>query len=262
MSTPVKVTKQGRQRLWRRHSGHLLGVLSLLVALPLLAQYDPKLQYQDRGNHYEGLKTRMVSGYDIELVSALVDWHEPSTAWPEKLHLKFYLPSAEPAFVTVRQPRPKDTFYWLDKVTPPAPWRAGALNEFAWPTEPVLRNLPLAVLDDLGVVVRLQQESPSKEEAIAPAALFHTQPPSAASAYRFTFKTNGAAHLSATIYKDNQPVYQRPQNQEKAGSPFTIRWDTQGHPEGEYRLKLSGYFDNDNTLLSKEILFYHRASWK
>lgn len=262
MSTPADVTpKQGCQGFWR-HSEYLLGVLLLLAGLPLVAQ--ELLQYQRRVNCYcyEGLKTRMVSGYDIELVSALVDWHEPNTTWPQNLHLEFYLPAAESVFVTVRQPRPKGTFYWLDKVTPPTPWRAGAVNEFAWPTETVLRSLPLAVLDDLGVVVRLRQESPAKEETIAPAALFHTRPPAAASGYRFMFKTNGAAHLAATIYKDSQTVYQRPQNQEKAGSPFTISWDTHGQPEGEYRLKLSGYFDNDNTLLSKEIIFYHRATWK
>jgi hypothetical protein len=254
--------KQGCQRSWSRRFRRLLGVLLLLAALPSLAQFDPALQYQNRGNRHEGLKTRTVSGYDIELLSAFVDWHEPSPTWPQTLHLKFYLPEAEPVFVTVRQPRPKTTYYWLDKVMPPAPWRAGAFNEFAWPTDTVLRNLPLAVLDDLGVVVRLRQENPSREETIAPAALFHTQPPAAANGYRFTFKTNGAAHVTAVIYRNNQPVYQRPQNQEKAGSPFTISWDAQGRPEGEYRLKLSGYFDNDNTPLAKEILFYHRAAWK
>src|SRR4029077_10369723 len=126
MSTPKKgMLKKGCQRFWRRHFGHLLGVLLLLAALPIFAQYDTALQYQKRGNRYEGLKTRMVSGYDIELLSALVDWHEPSTAWPENLHLKFYLPVAEPVFVTVRQPRPKATFYWLPKGMPPPPPRAG-----------------------------------------------------------------------------------------------------------------------------------------
>jgi len=75
-------------------------MLLLLAALPLLAQYDPALQYQNRGNRYEGLKPKPVSGYDIELLSALVDWREPSPAWPQTLHLKFYLPAAEPVFIT------------------------------------------------------------------------------------------------------------------------------------------------------------------
>lgn len=236
--------------------------LLILVALPLLAQYDPALQYQDRGNRHEGLKPKLVSGYDIELLSALVDYREASPSWPQTLRLKFYLPAAEPVFVTVRQPRPRTTYYWLDKVVPPLPWRPRALNEFVWPTEPVLRKLSSVTVDDLGVVVRLRQQDPSKRETIAPAALFHTQPPPTASGYRFTFKTNGAAHVTCKVYRGNTEVYQRPQNREKAGSPFTLSWNTQGQPEGEYRLVLSGYFDANNIELAKEVIFYHRASWK
>jgi hypothetical protein len=233
----------------------------LLTSLPLLAQYDPALQYQNRGNRYEGLKPKPVSGYDIELLSALVDYHETSYPWPQTLHLKFYLPAAEQVFVTVRQPRPRTTYYWLDKVSPPAPWSAKAFNEFTWPTGPVLRNLSAVTLDELGAVVRLRKQDPGRTETIAPAALFHTQPPLAASGYRFTFKTNGTAQVTCKIYRGDTEVYQRTQNRESAGSPFTVSWSTLGQPEGEYRLELSGYFD-DNTPLAKEVIFYHRVSWK
>jgi hypothetical protein len=255
-----KPARSGRRPESRR-SGWTIATVLLLAALPLLAQYDPALEYQDRGNRHEGLKPKPVSGYDVELLSALVDYREASPGWPPTLHLKFYLPAAEPVFVTVRQPRPKTAYYWLDKVTPPAPWRPRAFNEFTWPTEPVLRNLTKVTLDDLGAVVRLRQEDPSRQETIAPAALFHTQPPKAVSGYRFTFKTNGTAFVTGKIYRGDKVVYQRPQNQEKAGSPFTLDWDTQGQPEGEYRLELSGYF-SDNTEVDKDVLFYHRASWK
>lgn len=226
-----------------------------------MAQYDPRLAYQDRGDHHEGFKPKPVSGYDIELLSALLDDREASPSWPQTLHLKFYLPAAKPAFVTVRQPRPRTAYYWLDKVRPAAPWRARAFNEFSWSTEPVLRNLTSETPDDLGVVVRLRQEDPSRKEAIAPAALFHRKPPTAANGYRFTFKTNGTAHVTGKIYRGDKEVYRRPQNRERAGSPFTLRWDCQGQPEGEYRLELSGYFDN-NITLAKEVVFYHRAAWK
>ncbi len=256
----VESKSQGRRKGSTR-CGRAIAAVLLLIALPLLAQYDPALQYQNRGNRYEGLKPKPVSGYDIELLSALVDYREPSPAWPPTLRLKFYLPATEPVFVTVRQPRPKTAYYWLDKVVPPAPWRPRVLNEFSWPTKPVLQKLSSVTLDDLGVVVRLRQQDPSRRETIAPAALFHTQPPPAASGYRFTFKTNGTAHVTCKIYRGDKEVYQRPQNRERAGSPFTLSWDTQGQPEGEYRLALSGYFD-DNTPLAKEVLFYHRAAWK
>lgn len=246
-----------RSRRFRR----LASVTLLLTALPLLAQYEPALQYQSRGNRYEGLKPKPVSGYDIELLSALVDYREPSPTWPQTLRLKFYLPADEPVFVTVRQPRPRTTYYWLDKVVPTAPWRPREFNEFPWSTEPVLRKLPSVTLEDLGAVVRLRQEDPSRRETVAPAALFHSQPPKAVNGYRFTFKTNGTAYVTGRIYQGDKEVYLRPQNRERAGSPFTMSWDAKGQPEGEYRLELSGYFDN-NIELAKEVVFYHRASWK
>jgi hypothetical protein len=258
MSAEAKLS--GRQP-GSRWYGRATATVLLLIALPLLAQYDPALQYQNRGNRYEGLKPKPVSGYDVELLSALVAYREPSPTWPQAVHLKFYLPAAEPVFVTIRQPRPKTAYYWLDKVVPPTPWRPRAFNEFTWPTEPVLRKLSSLTLDDLGVVVRLRQKDPGRNEAIAPAALFHTQPPSAATGYRFTFKTNGSAYVTCKVYRDDKEVYQRRQNRERAGSPFTLNWDAHGQLEGEYRLELSGYFD-DNTPLAKEVRFYHRASWK
>ena len=248
-------TKRNR---WSRRA---IAAALLLSALPLLAQYDPALQYQKRGNRHEGLKPKPVSGYDIELLSALIDYREPSSTWPEMLHLKFYLPADEPVFVTVRQPRPKTAHYWLDKVALPTPWRPRELNEYTWPTEPVLRKLSAVTIDDLGVVVRLRQEDPSRREKVAPAALFHTQPPATASGYRFTFKTNGTAYVTGKIYRGDQEVYRRPQNRERAGSPFTLSWDATRQREGEYRLELSGYFDN-NIELAKEVVFYHRASWQ
>lgn len=244
-----------------RSAAALLLLSAVVSTLPLLAQYDSKLQYKDRGDRHEGLKPKPVSGYDIELLSALVDYHEPSPGWPPTLHIKFYLPVEEPAFLIVRQPRPKTAYYWLDKIKPPAPWRPRALNEYFWPTKTVLQQLSSMTPEDLGIVVRLRQESPSRKETVAPAAFFHTHPPAAADGYRFTLKTNGTAYVTCRIYRGEREVYRRPQNRERAGSPFTLSWDAKGQPEGEYRLELSGYFDN-NIELAKEIVFYHRASWK
>lgn len=250
--------KRSRPSFWFR--GWALVAL-FVITLPLLAQYDPKLQYQNRGNRHEGLKPKPVSGYAVELLSALVDYREPSPTWPPTLRLRFYLPTAEPAFIIVRQPRPRTTYYWLDKAVPAAPWRPRAFNEFSWETASVLRNLPRMTVEELGAVVRLGREDGSQREWIAPAALFHTQPPTTASGYRFTFKTNGSAYVTAKIYRGETMIYHRPQNRERPGSPFTLSWAADGHTDGEYRLVVSGYFD-DNTQLAKEIVFHHRASWR
>lgn len=232
----------------------------LAVALPLLAQHDPKLQYQNRGNRHEGLKPKPVSGYDIELLSALVEHREPFSTWPPEMHLKFYLPTADPVAITVRLPRPKTWYYWLDEVKPASPWKPQAWNEFPWPTDPVLKNLSQVTPDDLGAVVRLGTGGPAKVETIAPAALFHGRAPKAAAGYRFTFKTNGRAYVTARIFRGDKEVYLRRQNEEKAGSPFTLAWEAGEEPQGDYRLVLSGYF-SDNTPLAKEVRFHHQVTW-
>ena len=122
-------------------------------------------------------------------------------------------------------------------------------------------GIRVRVMGIQGAVVRLGQADPGRNESVAPAVLFHTKAPTSADGYRFTFKTNGAAQVTCRIYRGNKEIYKRPQNREKAGSPFTLVWEAKGQPEGEYRLVLSGYFD-DNTQLAKEVVFYHRASWK
>ena len=245
-----------------RRPGRIALIAFLLSTLPLLAQYDSKLQYQDRGDRWEGVKPKPVSGNDIELLSALVDYREPGSGWPPALHLRFYLPAAGPVAITVRQPRPKTVYYWLDEVMPAAPWRPKAINEYTWRTEPVLQKLSSVAVSDLGAVVRLSTaKGPAKQERVAPAALYQTQPPAAASGYRFTFKTNGAAQVTATVYRGDRQVFQRPPNRETAGSPFTVSWSAQGQPDGEYRLVLAGHFDT-NSRLDQEVVFYHRAAWK
>ncbi len=259
--SPAPATNHLRGRPPAGRWSALAFAAAVLCALPLLAQYDPALQYQNRGNRHEGLRPKPVSGYDIELLSALVDGRAPGPGWPPALRLKFYLPANDKVFVIVRQPRPRTDYYWLDKVVPPAPWRARSFNEFSWPTEPVLRKLSSFSAGDLGVVVRLRREDPSRAEMVAPAALFAAQPPPAATGYRFTFKTNGTARVSGRISRSDKEVFRRPQSWERAGSPFTLVWDAQGQPDGEYRLDLSGYFD-DNTPLVKEVRFHHRAAWR
>lgn len=77
----------------------LLGVL--IVPLPLWA--DANLECQNRGDHFEGLKPKPVSGYDIEVISVLVDYQEPATQLPDQLREGFYLQNQMPIYLTVRE---------------------------------------------------------------------------------------------------------------------------------------------------------------
>ncbi len=234
-----------------------------LLAAPLAAQYDPELQYQNRGDRHEGLRPKPVSGYDVALLSARVDYRESGEGWPEEMRLRFYLPRPEEVFITVRQLRPRSTYYWLDRVVEPEDsWRPGALNDYAWPTATVLRKLPRVTADDLGTVVRLRQELPGRGERVAPAILYGAGAPSEVPGYRFTLKANGTAQVTCKIYRGGTEVFARPKKRERAGSPFTVRWQSADQPDGEYRLVVEGYFESDNSPLAKEVAFYHRAQLK
>jgi hypothetical protein len=249
---------------FRRTSLALACAVSILAAARGSAQSDAALQYQARGDRSEGLRTIAVGGYDVELISARAEpaagfENRPApSVWADTVRLRFYQPGDDKVFITVRQLRSRTTYYWLNNVT--SRFEPGSVNEYAWPTEPVLRRLKDVQLDDLGATVRVGQEQPAKSERVLPALLSDAPTDdTAAGAYRFQLKTNGRAKVSAAIYAEDKVLYRRPANWEAANSPFTVRWDSSGSPEGWYRLVLTGYFEN-NTPLDKEILFYHRPS--
>ncbi len=267
-----------RYSRWRRSGPlgwELIGRLALvaLVALPVLAQYEPKLEYQEQertDRWFEGLKEKPVGALDVELLSArIVDREksrEKSREWPEEMRLLFYLPPAdktvrqpEKVFITVRQPRPGTVYYWLDNVRPASPWKAGGFQRFAWPTATVLQQVPSLRVGQLGAVVRLEEESAGLKEVVAPTLLYHSRVPPVVEGYRFTLRTSATAFVTGEIYRRDTKVGQRPQNKELAGSPFTVEWPSAGQPEGWYRLVLSGWFDLSRLPLDKEILFYHQA---
>jgi hypothetical protein len=237
--------------------------VAILAAARGSAQGDGStLQYQSRGDRSEGLRTIAVSGYDIELLSARVEpaggpgAESAPSGWAETARLRFYQPDDQKVFITVRQLRSRTTYYWLNNVA--SAFEPRSVNEYAWPTDPVLRHLKDVRLDDLGATVRVGQEQPAKSERVLPALLFDAPAEgTAGAAYRFMLKTNGRAKVSAAVYTDDTLLFRRPDNWEAANSPFTVRWDGSASPEGWYRLVLTGYFAN-NTPLDKEIVFYHR----
>jgi hypothetical protein len=229
-----------------------------LVSLVALSAQTAALLYQSRGNRSEGLRTIAVGGYDVELLSANVEFqNERPSGWADSVHLRFYLPADEKVFITVRQLRSRTTYYWLNNVM--SAFKTRTVNEYDWPTGPVLRRLPELRLTDLGATVRLGQEQPSKSERVLPGVLFDAGAPGPVEAYRFVLKTNGRAKVGAAVYADEKQLFKRTADWEAANSPFTIRWAGGAEPEGWYRLVLSGYFAN-NTPLDKEIRFYHRPS--
>ncbi|HWV46853.1 MAG TPA: hypothetical protein VN039_12685 [Nitrospira sp.] len=70
-------------------------LLGALIA-PLLLWADANLDYQNRGDRFEGVKPKPVSGYDIEVISVLADYREPAERLPDQLRVGFYFAEPDP----------------------------------------------------------------------------------------------------------------------------------------------------------------------
>jgi hypothetical protein len=238
-----------------------------LVSFEILGQtYDPSLQYTRRGRHYEGLRTIPIAG-NLQLLSARAVVNSqvrgPDAAafpgWEEFARLRFHLPRADRVTITVRQLRSGSTYYLLDRVE--GTWTPGSVNEYAWPTAPVLRKLTTVRPDDLGAVVNLGSGKDTNRETVLPAVLFDDiRQAGALRHYRFSLKTTGRVKVDAAIFFGAREVFRRPTSLEESGSPFTVVWPAPASAEGWYRLVLGGQYE-DGAKIDKEVTFYHsRAS--
>lgn len=236
--------------------------LICLVFFPANAWADNHLKYQNRGSHYEGIKPKPVSGFDIELISVLADYREPTTTLPEKLKIQFYLPEDSEVHMTVRELDYRQ-FYWLDQVTPSTSWTKGFGNTFTWATGPVLQDLDRHMnMYDLGVLARLGQPTPASIEHIAPVIFYHTSPPTTVQGYWFTLKPNGRARIKCEVYpkEGDTAMWSRTFRRKPAGQPFSIQWDASQAAEGSYFFLLTGYFLDSNQPINQTIHFYHRPT--
>lgn len=238
----------------------ILSLLCGLVFTPSASWADTRLKYQDRGTYHEGIKPKPVAGYDLELISVLADYREPSTALPEKLKIRFFLPEKAEVYLTVRELDYR-LFYWLDKVTPSESWTKGFDNTFTWVTSPVLQDLDQGMnMYELGVLARLGNENPASKEHIAPVILYHSSPPTTVKGYWFTLKPNGLANVVCAVYaeKSNTAVWDNTFRRKPAGQPFSVKWDASQAQEGPYEFNVTGYFLENNQRINQTIIFYHQ----
>jgi hypothetical protein len=231
---------------------------SLSLGASLRAPPDELLTYQRRANRYEGIKPAPVSGYDIELISARVDFKEDHRLAEPLLKIKFFLEKESPVYIVVRELDYK-YYYWLDKVEPPHLWQLGFENVFEWPARDVIQQLDGLTIDDLGVVVRLDKPEPGRIERIAPAILYQSKPPSTITGYLFTFRINGDAKVECSIRgKDTSERITQTFPRQPAGQPFTCRWATAAAPEGYYELSVRGKFLDVPDPIDLTAQFYHQ----
>ena len=238
----------------------LLSLVYLLAAhsRPLLSTQE-ELKYRDRGDRFEGILQPQVAGYDIELLSAIIDYQEPSDGIPPYLKVKFYLKQSYRPFLVARE-LDVTYHYWMDNVHGHT-WQTNSENYFAWPTGEVVQKLEqIKSMYELGVVARLDKERPSKEETIAPIIFYHNSPPSTVDGYLFTFKTNGPSRLTCHMYKEggNSPIFTQNFPRVWGDQPFTVQWNSSRAEDGWYRLVINGSFRNNNDPVDKVVKFYHK----
>jgi hypothetical protein len=249
--------------------GRFLSYLTLITAglsgslAP--AQAKPNLEYHDRGRYAEGIKPEPVSAYDIELISALVDYKESAAHLPDQLKVWFYLPGQSEVNFVVRE-LDYQLYYWLDSVKPPATgWHAGGQNEFDWPTATVLRPLDGQMdMYALGAVIRLGKKLPASVEDVAPAILYHARLPDAIRGYLFTMKMNEDARLSCSVYREGgkDPVTTQTFRRIPGGRSFTEAWNATGSQDGWYSVVCKGFFLDTNEPVEQTIRFYHKRTVK
>ena len=241
--------------------------LKMSFALLVLFAWVPpaltQVEYQNRGNRYEGVKPKPVSGYDIELISVRVDYKEEVKQMPDWFKLRFYLEASSEVYLTVREIDYK-YYYWMDKIKPEQPWKPGFENVFEWSTQDVLQQLGEIKIYDLGIVARLEKPEASKLERVAPVIFYHSQFPATINGYLFTFKTNGDARLTCSFYREEKAEAEFTQNihLQRGGRPFTVRWDSAQAAEGSYKLVIKGYFLDTNNPIDQTVHFYHRPDVK
>ena len=226
-----------------------------------MALAQPGMQYQDRGDRFEGIKPKPVSGRDLDLISVLVNYKEETKVTPNECKVQFYLEQESKVYLTIRELNYK-YYYWLDKVQAKKPWRTGYQNVFKWETETVIQKLDGLDLNDLGAVARLGKSVPSQIEQVAPVILYHDKPPSIIDGYLFTFKTASDAKVNCKIFKEGElkHVFARSFPRKRGGRAFTIRWDSIEATEGSYKLTVSGYFLDDNFPFEQTVVFYHQKT--
>jgi hypothetical protein len=229
-------------------------------ALSVNAQDD--LSYQRRADRYEGIKPKPVSGFDIELLSALIDYRDHPEKLGERFHVRFFLPRSEDVHIVVRELDYRN-YYWLDRVKPHAGWKAGFGNVFDWPTSAVLQPLGMH-MSELGVVARREHERPSAVEKVAPVLFYQSQFPSRVPGYVFHFRLREDAKIKGAIYPaaGGDPIVSLDLGRQRGGRQFALKWDVSSAPapEGSYKLVVSGYLLSSNDPVSQVVEFYHRPS--
>jgi len=99
-----------------------------------------------------------------------------------------------------------------------------------------------------------------KLERIAPAVFYHSELPKKVKGYLFHFKVAESSRLKYAIYKAGKKLLTKDLGEQFRNEPFRVFWDSSKAEEGEYELRVQGYFlDNNVPFQHLPILFKHKV---
>ena len=198
-----------------------------------------ELEYLDRGDRMEGVNdTTRVGGAYIDLLGAYIDWADyPPIDSIKTVQLKFYLPDGAPAVIIVRDLKNKN-YCMIPKQTQ---WSRG-WNVFTWPTDEVLRKIPIQIQELMPIVI-----TGSTTKVPVPALLACDGARPQRQNYAYVFSASGRANIIVTWLKKMEKNFVELESytlNEPSDRPFVVDREfgrgVYADAEGEFRLQLRG----------------------
>jgi hypothetical protein len=210
-------------------------------------------KWSDRGDRFEGIASRQVSGGCCELLGVHFKRTEKVDANAPKLTLFFWLPESANPEIVVWQP---STNYMM---VPKEKKYLKGLQRFSWPRQ--------AVIEPLGVNIdTLYTRVHDSNQVYFPALLSTSEKPKAVGSYLFVLESGGAIDARCTVERETNgkltPIRSFRYKQD-FGGVFQVAWDgldDQGRPAaaGTYLLRLKGSLEAETIEdLNYTVRFQH-----
>ena len=238
-----------------------LYVSVVLLGFPAAADEDLGKRWEERhefDNRYEGRPEVPVSKPDLELLSFVGYFQDLDR--DVELQVLFYQSRATATATVFAQHLEDRKRYWMK--SKPGSWEVDRWNRFGpWPTRDVIDDDGIDGWD-LGVYVDLGSQD---EILIAPAFVYHSEPPSDVDAYTLQLRPNQSlTRLETTVTRaaEEAPealLEQRQLRPVRAGEVIELDLQAAELPETWLRVEVVGKIKNRTDKARFEMRFFHRA---
>ena len=219
--------------------------LSIITTWLILFTIDSRtfaidVNYSDRGDRDEGVRSKPVGGSDFKLLGIRVNEGGHLDQSSSQINLSFWQPS--PENVTIKVWEPKTNYWMIPHQNQTKSNKDSNIISFSWPIDPVIKPLNLDITK-LQILVKNETEN-----LYYPAQLFTRTHAAQGKNYQFIFKSEGGVSLEGTISRVDKnipdPVAHIELEEEYPGI-VNIAWnglDISGKevPTGIYQLSLKG----------------------